>query len=59
MIPKALNPVRSLPVATKLARRMLASQKSNFSVFHFLQAMQGASRRGTPMNFWYATTETE
>jgi hypothetical protein len=43
MISKALNLSDRLSSCTKLARRMLASQKSNFSVFHFLQAMQGAS----------------
>jgi len=43
MISKALNLSDRLSSCTKLARRMLANQKSNFSVFHFLQAMQGAS----------------
>jgi hypothetical protein len=43
MISKALNLSDRLSSCTKLARRMLASQRSNFSVFHFLQAMQGAS----------------
>jgi hypothetical protein len=43
MISKALNLSDRLSGCTKLARRMLADQKSNFSVFHFLQAMQGAS----------------
>jgi len=43
MISKALNLSDRLSGCTKLARRMLASQKSNFSIFHFLQAMQGAS----------------
>jgi len=43
MISKALNLSDRLSGCTKLARRMLASQKSNFSVFHFLQSMQGAS----------------
>jgi hypothetical protein len=43
MISKALNLSDRLSGCTKLARRMLASQNSNFSVFHFLQAMQGAS----------------
>ncbi len=43
MISKALNLSDRLSGCTKLARRMLATQKSNFSVFHFLQAMQGAS----------------
>ena len=43
MISKALNVSDRLSSCTKLARRMLSSQKSNFAVFHFLQAMQGAS----------------
>jgi hypothetical protein len=43
MISKALNLSDRLSGCTKLARRMLAKQKSNFSVFHFLQAMEGAS----------------
>ena len=43
MISKALNLSDRLSSCTKLARRMLASQNSYFSVFHFLQAMQGAS----------------
>src|SRR5712671_4887009 len=43
MISKALNLSDRLSGCTKLARRMLADQKSNFSVFHFLQAMKGAS----------------
>jgi hypothetical protein len=43
MISKALNLSDRLSGCTKLARRMLAAQKSNFSIFHFLQAMQGAS----------------
>ncbi len=43
MISKALNLSDRLSGCTKLARRMLAGQKSSFSVFHFLQAMQGAS----------------
>src|SRR5260221_7454006 len=41
MISKALNLSDRLSGCTKLARRMLATQKSNFSVFHFLHAMQG------------------
>lgn len=43
MISKALNLSDRLSGCTKLARRMLGGQKSNFSVFHFLQAMEGAS----------------
>jgi hypothetical protein len=43
MISKALNLSDRLSGCTKLARRMLAKQKSNFSLFHFLQAMEGAS----------------
>ena len=43
MISKALNLSDRLSGCTKLARRMLAEQKSSFSIFHFLQSMQGAS----------------
>jgi hypothetical protein len=43
MISKALNLSDRLSGCTKLARRMLAEQKSNLSIFHFLQTMQGAS----------------
>jgi hypothetical protein len=43
MISKALNLSDRLSGCTKLARRMLAKQKTNFAVFHFLQAMEGAS----------------
>ena len=43
MISKALNLSDRLSGCTKLARRMLSEQKSNFSIFHFLQTMQGAS----------------
>jgi class 3 adenylate cyclase len=43
MISKALNLSDRLSGCTKLARRMLAEQRSSFSIFHFLQAMQGAS----------------
>jgi len=43
MISKALNLSDRLSGCTKLARRMLAEQKSNLSIFHFLQIMQGAS----------------
>jgi hypothetical protein len=43
MISKALNLSDRLSGCTKLARRMLAEQRSSFSIFHFLQTMQGAS----------------
>ena len=43
MISKALNLSDRLSGCTKLARRMLSEQKSSFSIFHFLQTMQGAS----------------
>src|SRR2546421_425745 len=43
MISKALNISDRLSGCTKLARRMLAAQKSNFSVFQFLNTMEGAS----------------
>jgi len=43
MISKALNLSDRLSGCAKLARRMLAEQNSSFSIFHFLQAMQGAS----------------
>jgi len=43
MISKALNLSDRLSGCTKLARRMLADQRSSFSIFHFLQSMQGAS----------------
>ena len=43
MISKALNLSDRLSGCTKLARRMLAEQRSSFSIFHFLQSMQGAS----------------
>ena len=43
MISKALNLSDRLSGCAKLARRMLADQKSHFGVFQFLQAMQGAS----------------
>jgi hypothetical protein len=43
MISKALNVSDRLSGCTKLARRMLAEQRSSFAIFHFLQAMQGAS----------------
>jgi hypothetical protein len=43
MISKALNLSDRLSGCTKLAKRMLAKQKSHFSVFHFLNTMEGAS----------------
>ncbi|MGB8321429.1 MAG: hypothetical protein WCE52_00570 [Candidatus Acidiferrum sp.] len=43
MISKALNLSDRLSGCAKLARRMLAGQKSLFSVFQFLTAMEGAS----------------
>jgi len=44
MISKALNLSDRLSGCTKLARRMLADQKVEFfRLFHFLQAMKGAS----------------
>jgi hypothetical protein len=43
MISKALNLSDRLSGCAKLAKRMLAKQKSHFSVFHFLNAMEGAS----------------
>lgn len=43
MISKALNLSDRLSGCAKLAKRMLAGQKSNFSVFQFLTAMEGAS----------------
>jgi len=43
MISKALNLSDRLSGCTKLARRMLAEQKSSFAIFHFLQTMKGAS----------------
>ena len=43
MISKALNLSDRLSGCAKLARRMLAKQKSHFSVFHFLNTMEGAS----------------
>src|SRR5262249_56192315 len=43
MISKALNLSDRLSGCTKLARRMLAEQRSSFSIFQFLQSMQGAS----------------
>ena len=43
MISKALNLSDRLSGCTKLARRMLSEQRSSFSIFHFLQTMQGAS----------------
>jgi hypothetical protein len=43
MISKALNLSDRLSGCTKLAKRMLHSQKTLFSIFHFLTAMEGAS----------------
>jgi len=43
MISKALNLSDRLSGCAKLAKRMLSGQKSPFSVFHFLTAMEGAS----------------
>jgi len=43
MISKALNLSDRLSGCAKLAKRMLAYQKSHFSVFQFLTPMQGAS----------------
>src|SRR6516225_133334 len=43
MISKALNLSDRLSGCAKLARRMLANQKSHFGLFQFLQTMVGAS----------------
>src|SRR6202008_1173676 len=43
MISKALNLSDRLSGCAKLARRMLAKQKSHFSLFQFLNAIEGAS----------------
>jgi hypothetical protein len=43
MISKALNLSDRLSGCAKLAKRMLAKQKSHFSTFQFLNAMEGAS----------------
>lgn len=43
MISKALNLSDRLSGCAKLAKRMLAGQKTHFSLFQFLTAMQGAS----------------
>jgi hypothetical protein len=43
MISKALNLSDRLSGCAKLAKRMLANQKSHFSLFQFLNAMEGAS----------------
>lgn len=43
MISKALNLSDRLSGCAKLAKRLLTGQKSHFSVFQFLNAMQGAS----------------
>ena len=43
MISKALNLSDRLSGCSKLAKRMLAKQKTHFSVFQFLNTMEGAS----------------
>lgn len=43
LISKALNLSDRLSGCTKLAKRMLGKQKTHFSVFQFLTAMEGAS----------------
>lgn len=43
MISKALNLSDRLSGCGKLAKRMLSGQKTHFSVFHFLTALEGAS----------------
>jgi len=43
MISKALNLSDRLSGCGKLAKRMLANQKTHFSVFHFLTTLEGAS----------------
>jgi hypothetical protein len=43
MISKALNLSDRLSGCAKLAKRMLSKQKSHFSTFQFLNAMEGAS----------------
>jgi hypothetical protein len=43
MISKALNLSDRLSGCAKLAKRLLTSQKTHFSVFQFLNAMEGAS----------------
>ena len=43
MISKALNFSDRLSGCAKLAKRMLAKQKSHFFVFQFLNIMEGAS----------------
>ncbi len=43
MISKALNLSDRLSACTKLAKRMLSGQKTLFSIFQFLTAMEGAS----------------
>jgi len=43
MISKALNLSDRLSGCAKLAKRMLSKQKTDFAVFHFLTAMEGAS----------------
>ncbi len=43
MISKALNLSDRLSGCAKLAKRMLSNQRTHFSVFHFLNVMEGAS----------------
>src|SRR5260370_22128094 len=43
MISKALNLSDRLSGCAKLAKRMLGGQKTHFSVFQFLNTMEGAS----------------
>ena len=43
MISKALNLSDRLSGCAKLAKRMLSKQRSQFAVYHFLTAMEGAS----------------
>src|SRR5260370_13281408 len=43
MISKSLNLSDRLSACANLAKRMLAGQKTHFSVFHFLNTMEGAS----------------
>ena len=43
MISKALNLSDRLSACTKLAKRLLSGQKTLFSIFHLLTAMEGAS----------------
>src|ERR1700730_19038092 len=43
MLSKASNPSDRLAGCAKLAKRMLSRQKSHFSLFQFLNTMEGAS----------------